>query len=92
METLLKNREVSTLTLKEAMWLFLAFSSQSVSRKIWKIEPSPEQTVSDHQGLNFSYNSQVLWRKHPVLGIKLNPLSLLFQLARYHRNNTNNWL
>ena len=45
--------------------------------------------TSDHHGSNFSYNSQVLRRKHPVLGIKLNPLSLLFQLARYHRNNTN---
>ena len=45
--------------------------------------------TSDHYGSNFSYNSQVLRRKHPVLGIKLNPLSLLFQLARYPRNNTN---
>ena len=44
---------------------------------------------SDHHASNFSYNSQVLRRKHPVLGIKLNPLSLLFQLARYHHNNTN---
>ena len=45
--------------------------------------------TSDHYGSNFSYNSQVLRRKHPVLGIKLNPLSLLFQMARYPRNNTN---
>ena len=45
--------------------------------------------TSDHHGSNFSCNSQVLRRKHPVLGIKLNPLSLLFQLARYQRNNTN---
>ena len=37
---------------------------------------------------NFSYNSHERRRKHPVLGMKLNPLSLLFQLARYHRNNT----
>ena len=44
---------------------------------------------SDHHGSNSSYNSQVLWRKHPVLGIKLNPLSLLFRLARYHQNDTN---
>ena len=44
---------------------------------------------SDHHGSNSSYNSQVLWRKHPVLGIKLNPLSLLFRLARYHHNDTN---
>ena len=55
--------------------------------------PSSSPTIailtSDHHGSNFSYNSQVLRRKHPVLGIKLNPLSLLFQLARYHRNNTN---
>ena len=43
--------------------------------------------TSDHYGSNFSYNSQVLRRKHPVLGIKLNPLSLLFQMARYPRNN-----
>ena len=54
--------------------------------------PSSSPTIailtSDHHGSNFSYNSQVLRRKHPVLGIKLNPLSLLFQLARYHRNNT----
>ena len=34
-------------------------------------------------------NSHVLRRKHPGLGIKLNPLSLLFQLERYHHNNTN---
>ena len=45
--------------------------------------------TSDHHGSNFSYNSQVLRIKHPVLGIKLNPLSLLFQMARNHRNNTN---
>ena len=55
--------------------------------------PSSSSTIailtSDHRGSNFNYSSQVLWRKHPVLGIKLNPLSLLFQLARYHRNNTN---
>ena len=38
---------------------------------------------------NFSYNSHERRRKHPVLGMKLNPLSLLFQLARYHLNNTN---
>ena len=54
--------------------------------------PSSSPTIailtSDHHGSNFSHNSQVLRRKHPVLGIKLNPLSLLFQLARYHRNNT----
>ena len=52
---------------------------------LWR---SPVRT-SDHYGSNFSYNSQVLRRKHPSLGIKLNPLSLFFQLARYHRNNTN---
>ena len=40
--------------------------------------------TSDHHASNFSYNSQVLRRKRPVLGIKLNPPSLLFQLARYH--------
>ena len=45
--------------------------------------------MSDHHSSNFSYKSQVFQRKHPVLGIKLNPLSLLFQLVRYHRNNTN---
>ena len=54
--------------------------------------PSSSPTIailtSDHHGSNFNYNSQVLRRKHPVLGIKLNPLSLLFQLARYHCNNT----
>ena len=48
--------------------------------------PSSSPTIailtSDHHGSNFNYNSQVLGRKHPVLGIKLNPLSLLFQLAR----------
>ena len=45
------------------------------------------------QILNFQILlGQVLWRKHPVLGIKLNPLSLLFQLARYHHNNTNKQL
>lgn len=44
--------------------------------------------TSDRHGSNFCYNSHVLRRKHPVLGMKLNPLSLLFQLARYHRNNT----
>ena len=44
--------------------------------------------TSDHHGSNFNYKSQVLRRKHPVLRIKLNALSLLFQLARYHRNNT----
>ena len=55
--------------------------------------PSSSPTIailtSDHHGSNFNYNSQVLRRKHPVLGIKLNPLTLLFQLARYQRNNTN---
>ena len=55
--------------------------------------PSSSPTIailtSDHHASNFSYNSQVLRRKHPVLGIKLNPVSLLFQLARYHCNNTN---
>ena len=54
--------------------------------------PSSSLTIailtSDHHGSNFSYNSQVLRRKHPVLGKKLNPLSLLFQQARYHRHNT----
>ena len=45
--------------------------------------------TSDCHGSNFGYNGQVLRRKHPALGIKLNPLSFLFQLARYHRNNTN---
>ena len=54
--------------------------------------PSSSPTIailtSDHHGSNFNYNSQVLRRKHPVLGIKLNQLSLLFQLARCHRNNT----
>ena len=45
--------------------------------------------TSDHHRSNFSYNCQVFRRKHPVLGTKLNPLSLLFQLARYHRHNTN---
>ena len=54
--------------------------------------PSSSPTIailtSDHHASNFSCNSQVLQRKHPVLGIKLNPLSLLFQLARYHRNDT----
>ena len=52
---------------------------------------SPTITIltSDHHCPNFGYNSQVLRRKHPVLGIILNPLSLLFQLARFHGNNTN---
>ena len=58
--------------------------------------PSSSPTIailtSDHHGSNFSYNSQVLRRKHPGSGIKLNPLSLLFQPARYHRNNTNKGL
>ena len=57
------------------------------------LAPSSSPTIailtSDHHGSNFNYNSQVLRRKHPVLGKKLNPLTLLFQLARYHRNNTN---
>ena len=44
--------------------------------------------TSDLHGSNFSYNSQVLRRKHPMLGTKLNPLSLLFQPVRYHGNNT----
>ena len=51
--------------------------------------PTIVMLTSDHHGPNCSYNSQVLRRKHPVLDIKLNPLSLLFQLGRYHRNNTN---
>ena len=38
---------------------------------------------------NFSYNSHERRRKHTVLGMKLNPLSLLFQLATCHLNNTN---
>ena len=54
--------------------------------------PTTAILTSDHHGSNFSHNSQVHRRKHPVLGIKLNPLSLLFQLARYHRNNTNEQL
>ena len=39
-------------------------------------------------GHHTTSDNQVLGRKHSVLGIKLNPLFLLFQLARYHRNNT----
>ena len=42
-----------------------------------------------NNGSNLSYNSQVLRRKHPGLGIKWNLLSLLFQLVRHHHNNTN---
>ena len=48
--------------------------------------------TSEHHGSNFSYNIQVLRRKHPVLGLKLNPLYLLFQLERYHHNNTDKQL
>ena len=54
--------------------------------------PTIAMLTSDHHGSNFSYDSQLLWRKHSVLGIKLNPLSLLFQLVRYRRNNTNKQL
>ena len=46
------------------------------------------RTSSDHHGLNFGYNGKVFRRKHPVFGIRLNPLSLLFQQPRYYRNNT----
>ena len=61
---------------------------RSLHNHRFHLRRSPVRT-SDHYGSNFSYNSQVLRRKHPSLGIKLNPLSLFFQLARYHRNNTN---
>ena len=37
--------------------------------------------TSDHLGSNFGYKGQVFRGKDPMLGIKLNPLSLLFQLS-----------
>ena len=55
-----ENKEISTLTLKEAMLLFLSFCSR-VSGKIWKIEPSPEQPLKNvftggaPRSLHFSY-------------------------------------
>ena len=78
-------------------WADIWRSANSVQQiRKWRAYCDPCTTTvfiailtSDHHGSNFNYNSQVLRRKHPVLGKKLNPLSLLFQLARYQRNNTN---
>ena len=51
-------------------------------------------TSSDHHGSNFNLATMVKYfeEKDTVFGIKLSPLSLLFQQPRYHRNNTDKQL
>ena len=95
----LKKNKVEKIS--ESLWADIWRSVNSVQQmRKWRAYCDPCTTtvfISDDRqsarvtttARNFSHNSQVLRRKHPVLGIKLNPLSLLFQLARYHRNNTN---
>ena len=101
-QTLKKNFAVEIIPKEEQGWksirkwadIWRSANSVQQIRK-WRAYCDPCTTtvfISDDRhphGPNFSYNSQVLQRKHPVLDIKLSPLSLLFQPARYHRNNTN---